>query len=242
MSCRFCEWGKSGKERAIFSADYIAQELRAFEKLAAPAVFLLDAGLNLNIRGFRNLREAHRQTGFLKNTLFWAEVYPSVIREEHFEFLHEIGPAYLGVGMQSMDPAVLTLHQRPTDSPRFEQLVRALAEVTNIELQIICALPGDTPEGFRRTLEYALSLPASLRVYHCLVLPDALMTRALPGWNMRFDPRNLAMISCEGWSEDAIQTTRGELNSLARARDGRMGEYWWSFPGPRSAGVMATPA
>jgi len=141
-----------------------------------------------------------------------------------------------------MDPMVLKLHERPQDSPRFEELVRALATVTNIELQIIFALPGDTPDGFRRTLDYALSLPASLRVYHCLVLPDALMTRGLPDWNMRFDARNLAMISCKDWSEETIATMRGELDGLARKRRGRLGQYWWSFPGPQRATAMATPA
>ena len=232
MSCRFCEWGTSENVKAVFSAEYIAAELQAFEGLRAPAVFLLDAGLNLNIRGFRNLREAHRQTGYLKNALFWAEVYPTVIRDEHIDFLREIGPAYLGVGMQSMDLAVLKLHQRPSDSPRFEQVVRDLAAVTNIELQIICGLPGDTPAGFRRTLDYALSLPASVRAYHCLVLPDALMTRGLPDWNMKFDPRNLAMTSCLGWSESEITAMRGELDRRARAHGGKVGKYWWSFPRP----------
>ena len=242
MSCRFCEWGTSEQAKSVFSADYIADELLAFDKLQAPAVFLLDAGLNLNIRGFRHLREANRRTGFLKRTLFWAEIYPSIIRDEHFEFLSEIGPAYLGVGMQSMDQAVLKLHQRPSDSPRFEQAVRDLARITNIELQIIFGLPGDTPEGFRRTLEYALSLPASVRVYHCLVLPDALMTRGLPDWNLRFDAKNLAMISCLGWSEDAILAMRGELDRRARAHRGKQGRYWWSFPRPHPEGVMAVPA
>ncbi len=242
MSCRFCEWGMSEKAKAVFSAEYIARELRAFEKLAAPAVFLLDAGLNLNIRAFRNLREANRQTGFLKKTLFWAEIYPSIIRDEHFEFLREIGPAYLGVGMQSMDQAVLKLHQRPSDLPRFEQAVRDLAAVTNIELQIICGLPGDTPEGFRRTLDYALSLPAAVRAYHCLVLPDALMTRGLPEWDMRFDPRNLAMTSCLGWSEQAIAGMRDELDKRVRARGGKAGRYWWSFPRPLPVGAIAVPA
>ena len=242
MSCRFCEWGTSEQAKSVFSADYIAHELRAFDRLQAPAVFLLDAGLNLNIRGFRHLREANRRTGFLKRTLFWAEIYPSIIRDEHFEFLSEIGPAYLGVGMQSMDQAVLKLHQRPSDSPRFEQAVRDLAAITNIELQIIFGLPGDTPEGFRRTLEYALSLPAAVRVYHCLVLPDALMTRGLPDWNMRFDSQNLAMISCLGWSEDAILSMRGELDRRARAHRGKQGRYWWSFPRPHPEGVMAVPA
>jgi radical SAM superfamily enzyme YgiQ (UPF0313 family) len=242
LSCRFCEWGSSEKVRATFSADYIARELNAFERLGAPAVFLLDAGLNLNIRAFRNLREANRHTGFLKKSLFWAEVYPSIIRDEHLEFLHEIGPAYLGVGMQSQDQAVLKLHQRPSDSPRFEKAVQQLAAVTKIELQIIFGLPGDTPEGFRRTLDYALSLPASVRAYHCLVLPDALMTRGLPGWNMVFDPRDLSMISCLGWSAEAIAGMRAELARRARLAGGKAGQFWWSFPQRSPATLEAAPA
>jgi radical SAM superfamily enzyme YgiQ (UPF0313 family) len=242
LSCRFCEWGSTEKVKAAFSADYIARELRAFDRLRAPAVFLLDAGLNLNIRAFRNLREANRRTGFLKRSLFWAEIYPSVIRDEHIEFLHEIGPTYLGVGMQSMDLAVLKLHQRPSDSPRFEQAVRQLAAVTTIELQIIFGLPGDTPEGFRRTLDYALSLPASVRAYHCLVLPDALMTRGLPEFDMVFDPRDLSMISCLGWSAEALAAMRAELGARARAGGGKVGRFWWSFPKHSRADTIACPA
>jgi radical SAM superfamily enzyme YgiQ (UPF0313 family) len=242
MSCRFCEWGTSEQVKAVFSTDYISGELRAFDRLGAPAVFLLDAGLNLNIRAFRNLREANRQTGFLKKAMLWAEIYPSVVRDEHLEFLTEIGPTYLGVGMQSMDQAVLKLHQRPSESARFEQAVRNLSAVTNIELQIIFGLPGDTPEGFRRTLDYALSLPASVRAYHCLVLPDALMTRGLRNFDLRFNPRNLAMISCLGWSEDDVKEMRGELDRRSRAKDGKRGEYWWSFPRPQPAGSMMVPA
>ena len=242
LSCRFCEWGASNKVKATFSADYIARELRAFERMRAPAVFLLDAGLNLNIRAFRNLREANRRTGFLKRSLFWAEIYPSIVREEHIEFLQEIGPAYLGVGMQSMDQAVLKLHQRPSDSPRFEQAVRQLAAVTNIELQIIFGLPGDTPEGFRRTLDYALSLPAAVRAYHCLVLPDALMTRGLPGFDMEYDPDNLSMTSCLGWSAQALADMRLELDRRARAAGGKVGRFWWSMPRRSHSNAIACPA
>ncbi len=230
LSCRFCEWGSKENTKSAFSADYVARELEMFRSNKAPAVFLLDAGLNLNIGAFRNLRLANQRSGFLKETLFWAEIYPSVVRDEHLAFLGEIGTAYLGVGMQSMDPAVLRLHDRPSDGPRFEAAVRALAAVTNIELQIIAALPGDTPAGFRRTLDYALSLPAQVRVYHCLVLPDALLTRGRPEWDLRFDPTTMAMRSCQGWSEDDIARTRDDLRSRAIATGGKAGDYWWSFP------------
>ena len=230
LSCRFCEWGAAQGSKSIFSVDYIAREIETFERLGAPAVFLLDAGLNLNIKAFRNLREANRRTSFLKRTLFWAEIYPNVIRPEHLEFLQEIGAAYLGVGLQSKDPAVLELHQRPSDETRFERAVQELATVTTIELQIIAGLPGDTPAGFLRTLDYACSLPASVRAYHCLVLPDALMTRGLPEWNMKFNPYDLSMTSCLGWSAEGLAAIRDELTRRARRLGGKVGQYWWSFP------------
>ena len=242
LSCRFCEWGIDRGKGAVFSAEHLIRELRAFESLGAPAVFLLDAGLNLNARAFRNLRQAADETGFLKKTLFWAEIYPSTVRDEHLDFLREAGPVYLGVGLQSRDPEILKLHQRHVESPRFEESVRRLASVTEIELQIIFGLPGDTPDGFRRTLDYARSLPAAVRAYHCLVLPDALMTRGLPGWNMVYDPRTLAMTSCLGWSADDIQSTRAELTRAARRAGGKAGDFWWSFPSRQPQTVRAVPA
>jgi Radical SAM superfamily len=209
--------------------------------MQAPAVFLLDAGLNLNIRAFRNLRQAAAETGFLKNTLFWAEIYPTAVRDEHLDFLREVGPAYLGVGLQSMDPEVLRLHQRPAESARFETAVWRLAAVTQIELQVIFGLPGDTPEGFRRTLDYALSLPAAVRAYHCLGLPDALMTRGLPEWDLVFDPRNLSMTSCLGWTAEDIAVMRAELSDRSRRAGGKAGNFWWSFPAQRPSGAPALP-
>jgi radical SAM superfamily enzyme YgiQ (UPF0313 family) len=232
LSCRFCEWGAMDKEQGVFSSAYIARELRAFRRAEAPAIFLLDSGLNLNAKAFRNFREAAAETGVMKEVQLWAEIYPSSIRQEHLDFLQEIGPTYLGVGMQSADVRVLKMHQRMADSPRFEESVRRLAAVTTVELQIIMALPGDTPDGFRRTLDYAMTLPAGIRVYHCLVLPDALMTRGLPEMNMIYDPRSLAMESCLGWSRDDILSMRNELAQRGTLAGGKVGSWWWSFPHP----------
>jgi radical SAM superfamily enzyme YgiQ (UPF0313 family) len=230
LSCRFCEWGASETARSVFSTEYIVRELQAFQRQRAKAVFLLDAGLNLNAKGFRNLLDAEAQVGVLRNATFWAEIYPTHVKDEHLEFLSRVGTSYLGVGLQSLDPAVLKLHDRPFDRPRFETALARIQRVAQAELQIIFGLPGDTPEGFRRTLAYARSFGLAVRVYHCLVLPDALLTRGRPGWDMRFDPINLAMISCLGWSESDIQQMRGELDALARQPGAKAGTYWWSLP------------
>ncbi len=233
LSCRFCEWGASETARSCFSTDYIERELVAFGELAAPAVFLLDAGLNLNAKAFRNLMDAEARVGFLKNTTFWAEIYPTLVKDEHLEFLSRVGTSYLGVGLQSLDPEVLKLHDRPFKQDRFEGALQRLVSVAQAELQIIFGLPGDTPAGFRKTLDYARRFGIGVRAYHCLVLPDALLTRGRPGWDMRFDPVNLAMTSCLGWTADDIVKTRALLDHEVALAGGRAGNYWWSFPHSR---------
>jgi radical SAM superfamily enzyme YgiQ (UPF0313 family) len=230
LGCRFCEWGITRAARDVFSADCIAAELAHFRKLQAPAVFLLDAGLNLNARAFRNLVEAQNREGFLSEALFWAEIYPTAIKEDHIEFLRNVGTSYLGVGLQSIDPVVLAAQDRPYDMSKLGPSVERLAEVANQEVQIILGLPGDTPDGFRRTLDYALSLPVwAVRVYHCLVLPDALLTRSRPEWRVQFDPRTMAMVSNSGWSKEDIAAMRQQMVEKSQIYGGNSGEYWWSF-------------
>lgn len=230
LSCRFCAWGVTRPAKEVFPTDYISAELAAFRRLRAPAVFLLDAGLNLNGKGFRNLAEAHARDGFLSEALFWAEIYPTIAKQEHLEFLASVGTAYLGVGLQSIDERVLKAHDRPFDMRRFTPAVEELSKVAGLEIQIIMGLPEDTPEGFRKTLDFALALPVtSVRVYHCLVLPDALLSRAKPEWKLDFDPVNMAMRSNHTWSSDDLIAMRHELNERVAKRGGEGGEYWWSF-------------
>jgi radical SAM superfamily enzyme YgiQ (UPF0313 family) len=231
LGCRFCEWGAKETSRAVFSTDYIARELEAFAAGGAPAVFLLDAGLNLNAQGFRNLLAAEQRVGVLRQTMFWAEIYPTLVRDEHLEFLSRVGTSYLGVGLQSLDDRVLKLHDRPFDRGRFERAMEALSRVTSTELQIIFGLPGDSPDGFRQTLAYARSFGVGVRAYHCLVLPDALMTRGRPEWHMRYEPDTLAMIECDGWTAEDVAGMRDELGRETRRANGHAGKYWWSFPG-----------
>jgi hypothetical protein len=87
-------------------------------------------------------------------------------------------------------------------------------------------LPGDTPEGFRRTLDYVLGLPVSVRVYHCLVLPDALLTRAPASYQMDFDPVTLEMRSCLGWTERDLAREVARLDAMVAERNGLYTTLW----------------
>ncbi len=53
---------------SILSEDYLTRELEALAAHDAPAVFNVDAGLNLNAQAFRNLVAAEKKVGFLKKS------------------------------------------------------------------------------------------------------------------------------------------------------------------------------
>ncbi len=105
MSCTFCEWELPISREGAFSEDYLTRELEALAAHDAPAVFNVDAGLNLNAQAFRNLVAAEKKVGFLKKFWLGCEIYPSKITDEHLEFLSQCGPSYLALDCSRSIPS-----------------------------------------------------------------------------------------------------------------------------------------
>ncbi|MGH7914452.1 MAG: radical SAM protein [Candidatus Binataceae bacterium] len=232
FTCSFCEWGTMESPKRVRTADSLCLEFAAMERLGLNGALLADAGLNLNQAAFRNLQQAAERTGFLSRRGLICEVYPAKVRREHIDFLSEIGNPYVGVGLQSFDNKVLANVERKYDEARFDETLRALGEVATLAVEVIVGLPGDAPESFRRNYERARRLPCSLRVYHCVVLPSALMVRSPPEHRIDYDPQSLKMQSCLGWPSDALAREAAFLTDQAEKAGGRSGQFFWVFPPP----------
>jgi radical SAM superfamily enzyme YgiQ (UPF0313 family) len=232
FTCSFCEWGTMESPKRVRTTESLSVEFAAMERMGIGAALLADAGLNLNQAAFQNLREADRQTGFLAGRGLICEVYPARVRREHIDFLASVGNAYVGIGLQSFDSAVLAHVDRRYDEAKFDNTVRELGEVASLAVEIIMGLPGDNPEGFRRNFERARRMPCALRVYHCVVLPSALMVRSPPEHRLDYDPVSLKMHACLGWSREALEREAAFLSAEAARAGGRSGEYFWVFPPP----------
>jgi hypothetical protein len=219
MSCMFCQWGAAGNRGSFYSIDYLVRELEAFRSSGTRGVYHVDAGLNLHSKAFKNLMEADRQVGLLRGIDFACEVYPTYLTDEHVAFLEPLN-AVVGIGLQTYNQAVLDSIERPFDPRKLEANVAKLAPVCDLTAELILGLPGDDPISFRQTLRRALELPCSVRVHLCLVLPDALLTRAPASFEMRFDPITLQMISCRGWPEDELRRCMDELERECALRGG----------------------
>ncbi len=236
LSCTFCQWGDGAGNSRVFSQGYLVRQLEAIRVLGGDQAVLVDAGLNLNAQAFRNLAAAEREVRVLRDIGLHFEVYPSHLTDEHVAFLSSIRLRSVGLGLQSYDKEVLRRMQRPFDEARFEHVARQLHALGgDVSVEIIMGLPGDSPDAFLRTLDRARALPCNVRVYHCMVLPDALMTRA-PAWaEMRFDPSSLLMQSCAGWTEAALRQTAARLTELCAGGQGWSTATYWYFPREGSA-------
>ncbi|HEY3493638.1 MAG TPA: radical SAM protein [Polyangiaceae bacterium] len=233
LSCSFCQWGDLSNASRTFSKEYLVRELEAFGRMEARGVTLVDAALNLNPRAFRNLVQAEEDVRFLRSVHFHTEVYPSHMTPEHLRFLETIEADSVGIGLQSYDPEVLKRVERNFYADRFERTVRDVGSIVpDTVVEIILGLPGDNPDSFRRTLEQARRLPVGVRVYKCLVLPNALMSRAPAHFAMEYDPRTLQMISCWGWSREELERACEELTELVKTDGGEIldGSDTWKFP------------
>ncbi len=111
-----------------------------------------------------------------------------------------------------------------------------LREVASVAVEVIMGLPGDAPENFRRNFERARRLPCALRVYHCVVLPSALMVRSPPEHALDYDSVSLKMRSCLGWPAAALAAEAEFLDREAARSGGQAGEFFWCFPPPRGRG------
>jgi radical SAM superfamily enzyme YgiQ (UPF0313 family) len=233
FTCSFCEWGTMESPKRVRTAESLSSEFSAMGQLGLGAALLADAGLNLNQAAFQNLREAAERSGFLSRRGLICEVYPAKVRREHLDFLKGVGNAYVGVGLQSFDNKVLANVERKYDEARFDETLHALGEVATLAVEIIVGLPGDTPEAFRKNFERARRLPCALRVYHCVVLPSALMVRSPPEHRLDYDPVSLKMHACLGWSREALAREADFLTEQAALAGGRSGEFFWVYPPPR---------
>lgn len=241
FTCSFCEWGTLESPRRVREVDALCAEFAGMARHQVAGALEVDAGLNLNPLAFRKLREATDRSGFFRDRHLICEVYPARVRREHIDFLASIHEPLVGIGLQSFDNEVLKHVERSYDEARFETTLQQLREVAHVAVEIIMGLPGDTPQNFRKSFERARALPCALRVYHCVVLPSALMVRAPAHYRMDYDFTTLKMRSCLGWPERELRAEAEYVTACAAREGGRTGEFFWTFP-PRRAPALSAGA
>lgn len=174
FKCDFCfeSRGLSGVRR--FSLERIESELRLFEQKKVTQVFVLDPTFNQDIeRAKKILRMILR---IAPSIHFTFEVRTEFIDPEMAELFAKVNCG-LQIGLQSSDSAVLKCVNRSIDPAKFREKINILNRKNVVfGLDLIYGLPCDTLAGFRKSIDFAISLqPNNLDIFPLAVLPGTVL-------------------------------------------------------------------
>jgi oxygen-independent coproporphyrinogen III oxidase len=118
------------------------------------------------------------------------EANPATIRAEKAALLQKHGVTRLSLGVQSWDDGLLKTLGRAHNAAQAERTFHLLREAgfTNLNIDLMFAVPGQTPEQWRATLEHTIALQPEHVSSYCLTYEeDTDYFRKLLGGTFRQD-------------------------------------------------------
>lgn len=176
FGCEYCFDYKGERGVRRFPVERIDRELDFIVQSGVPQVFVLDSTFNVDRKTAKTILRMIRARA--PHVHFHFEVRSEFIDREMARLFASI-TCSLQIGLQSADPAVLRQVRRSFDPQDFVARVALLNESGAIfGFDLIYGLPGDTLEGFKNTLDFALSLyPNHLDIFPLAILPGTPLAR-----------------------------------------------------------------
>ena len=186
FKCSYCYESKGEKKIRYFPIERIEKELKLFNKEKISQVFVLDPTYNAGKK--RALQILDLISKNAPGMFFYFEARAEFIDREMASAFTKIKCA-LQFGLQSADPEVLKNVNRTIDRKIFARNIGYLNEKGVIfGLDLIFGLPGDTLEGFKKSIDYALNLyPNNLETFCLSVLPGTDLFDSADNLNIEYE-------------------------------------------------------
>lgn len=186
FKCSYCYESKGSSTISFFPIERIEEELKLFQKKKIPQVFVLDPTYNADKK--RALQILKLIKKYTPKTFYYFEARAEFIDREMAKAFTQI-PCALQFGLQSSDENVLKLVHRGLNKKIFERNIGYLNETGVIfGFDLIFGLPGDTIQGFKNSIDFAISLyPNNLETFCLSVLPGTVLFDEAEKLNLTFE-------------------------------------------------------
>lgn len=218
--CGFCYYSKARKKRDIADGQMVIDGIEWALNNHAKELYLMDPSLNARPK-LPALLENVSTLNSSKQLSIISEIRAESVTAHMAAQYAAAGFKQFEVGLQSTNPAALETMNRPTDLKRFVNGVRAL-EKQGIEatIDLIFGLPGDTPQGFRDSVDFVLEndFQDHIQVFPLLVLPGTAFRRQSQALGLEFSPHPpYPVIKTSAFSqEDMVQALDYAEEAFAR--------------------------
>lgn len=170
FKCSYCYESKGEKKIQRFPRQRLLAELELFSKKNISQVFVLDPTYNADKKiALDMLNQIEKKA---PEIFFYFEARAEFIDRQLSKAFSKVNCA-LQFGLQSSNPEVLKKVNRTFDKNKFVKNISFLNNDGVIfGFDLIYGLPGDTLEGFKKSLDFAVSLyPNNIELFCLSVLP-----------------------------------------------------------------------
>jgi len=185
FNCHFCFESKGSNRVRHKSLSRASEELKQLQERGTGNVFLLDPTFNASPERAKEL--LHLFISQAPELRYHMEVRTEFLDEEQAELYAELG-CTLQIGLQTAHPDVARNIGRPFSPKNFQEKLLPLHEyAVPYGLDLIYGLPGDSLEGFRESLDFALSCaPNHLDIFPLSVLPGTRLRETAGGLGLHY--------------------------------------------------------
>lgn len=228
FKCGFCFESRGVAGVRQVSLERIRKELELFEEKKVNQVFVLDPTFNCDIKRAKKILRLILKTAPLIH--FTLEIRAEFIDREIAGLFTGINCS-LQIGLESASSEVLANVNRTIDTAKFAGKIALLNSAGAIfGLDLIYGLPGDTPAGFKESLNYALRLqPNHLDIFPLSVIPGTALYDQAESFLLNVLPNApYTLISSPGFTE-AEMAQAESLKSACEIFYNRGGAAGWMF-------------
>ncbi|HSW59180.1 MAG TPA: radical SAM protein, partial [bacterium] len=207
FKCDFCFESRGVSNVRTFSLDRIKAELELFEKHNISQIFVLDPTFNKNRERAKKILKMIAQTA--PEIHFTFEVRTEFLDREMAKLFKSVNCG-LQIGLQSSDPAVLSNVNRFMDPVKFKEKIKILnSEDIVFGLDLIYGLPGDTLAGFKKSIDFAVSLqPNNLDVFPLAIFPGTVIHEKAGSFGINFSQSApYTVISTPSFSKEDVEAS-----------------------------------
>jgi len=161
LRCSYCIYHKEMSKITYSSIDRVLDEVRYIINKGVKKIRFVDANFSSELNHAKGLMKALIREKFEAKIMF--ELIPGFIDEElaalfgEYNALHPWNEMTLGIGVQTINPAVLKRMRRSIKQEKFETTFKLLQK-NNVfaKIDLIIGLPGEDIKSVENTLEYMI--------------------------------------------------------------------------------------
>jgi len=186
-SCAFCIESTASPKVTAFSMARVEAELRWALERKMEHIEMCSAIFNRDtewLAAFVELVERLDPGGTLT---FSGALYSTYVDERQADLLSRLNLKSALFGLNSTNPETFKSVRRVIRLEQFAKQIGLLGGFLRPEVSLIMGLPGDTPEGFAKTLDFASSLEADVMIFRFMVLPNTLYYEQRDRYELEID-------------------------------------------------------